>query len=239
MNVVEALHTRRSIRQFEDREIPADILNRVIQHGLQSPSGCNVQPYRIAIASGDIKNQIKQDLSAKFEKASKVQRLLLPLKIWQGVTGGVLPDGDYNPDVKYPAELKSRKIECGMGLYDTLDIERKDYVARTAQMRRNFEFFDAPVVIFLFMNDKLGHYSALDTGIFMQSLMLAAVEEGLGTCPQAALATWGSPIKKHFNLETDYKLLCGISLGYPAEHVVNTYQPEKRSLESVSLSAKA
>lgn len=235
MNVTEALHTRSSIRQFTDQEIPEELLKRVIDNALQSPSSGNVQPYRIAIATQETKDEIKAELSNKYTKAAKVRRMPLPAKIFHGVTGGILPDGDYNPDVRYPTELKKRKFSCGMGLYETLGIERNDYTARDAQMGRNFEFFDAPCVIFIFIHDTLGLYSALDAGIFMQSLMLAAVEEGLGTCPQAALATWASPIKKHYQIEDNYKLLCGLSIGYPCKHIVNTYKPEKRSLNDLCL----
>lgn len=235
MNVIEALHHRNSIRQFENREVPQDVLDRVIDHALQSPSGGNVQPYRIAVATGQVREAIRDELCGKYDRASQVRRMPLPLKLWHGITGNVMPDGDYNPDVKYPQELRDRKFECGMGLYDTLGIERKDYRARDLQTRRNFEFFDAPAVIFVYIHKELGVYSALDAGIFLQSLMLAAVEEGLGTCPQAALAVWGSPIRKRFNIDTDYKLICGLSIGYPDEHVVNSYRPQKRNRRSVSL----
>ncbi len=238
MNVREALYARRSIRQFSDRDIAPEVLEGVIESALQSPSGSNAQPYRIAVATGQTCQAIRQELSAKYEKASKVKGLPLPLKVWHGLTGKVLPDGDYNPDVKYPAELHQRKFDCGMGLYESLGIERHDKEGRNRQMQRNFEFFDAPAAIFIFVNDTLGRYSALDAGIFMQSLMLAAVEEGLGTCSQAALAIWGSPIRKRFQIEGDYKLLCGISIGYPAEHRVNHYQPEKRSIDNVCLAER-
>lgn len=235
MNVRDALYTRRSIRQFQNRDIPAEVLQRVVESALQAPSASNAQPYRIAIATGKVRDAIRQELSAKYTKAVKVQRMPLPLKIVNGITAGVLPDGDYNPDVKYPKELKQRKVECGMGLYETLGIDRSDRQARDEQMQRNFEFFDAPAAIFVFANDALGRYAALDAGIFMQSLMLAAVEEGLGTCSQGALAIWGSPIRKQFKIEDGYKLLCGMSIGYPAEHKVNGYKPSKRSFESVCL----
>ncbi|SDW27160.1 nitroreductase [Marinobacter mobilis] len=235
MNVVDALYHRRSIRQFEDREIPPDVLERVLDHALQSPSGGNTQPYRIAVATGQVRQEIRDELCAKYDRASQVKKMALPLKLWHGVTGNILPDGDYNPDVKYPQELRERKFDCGMGLYETLGIERKDYQARDRQMRRNFEFFDAPAVIFVYINKALGVYSALDAGIFLQSLMLAAQEEGLGTCPQGALAVWGSPVRKRFNVDPDYKLICGLSIGYPGGHAVNRYAPEKRSRDTVIL----
>lgn len=237
MNLIEALHSRRSIRQFEDRDIPPEVLGRVIDNALESPSGSNVQPYRIAVATGAVREALCEELCDRYDRASQVRRQSLPLKLWHGLTGNVMPDGDFNPDMKYPPELKGRKVECGMGLYETLGIERRDYEARDRQTRRNFEFFDAPAVIFLYVHKGLGVYSALDAGIFLQSLMLAALEEGLGTCPQAALAVWGSPVRRHFRIEPDYSLICGVSIGYPGEHVVNNYRPVKRDREEVLLPA--
>jgi nitroreductase len=233
MDFRDVLYTRQSIRDYDSREVSDEVLNRVLESALQSPSNCNVQPYRIAVAKGDLRKTIRDELSQKYALACKVKRMPLPLKIYKGLTSNVMPDGDYDPDVKYPKELSERKFECGMGLYETLGIERHDYAAREAQMGRNFEFFDAPVAMFIFMNDKLGHYSALDTGIFLQSLMLSAHAEGLGTCAQGALAIWASPVRKHFEIEEDYKMICGLSLGYPTSHHVNTYQPAKRSVEEL------
>lgn len=126
-----------------------------------------------------------------------------------------------------------------MGLYETLGIGREDHAARNRQMRRNFEFFGAPSVLFIYVNGKLGHYSALDAGIFLQSLMLAALDVGLGTCTQAALAIWASPVRKHFQVEPGYKLLCGVSIGYPAKQRVNLYRPERRPVEALKLHPQA
>ena len=217
MDILQALHSRRSIRQFQSTAIPEPVLQRVIENALQSPSNSNSQPYRLAVATGELCNEIRTELRDKYRKASGIRNKPLPIKAAQAVMQGVVPDGDYNPDIKYPPELQQRKFICGMGLYDTLGIERKDRAARERQMLRNFEFFDAPAAIFVFINATLDRYAALDAGIFMQSLMLAAVNEGLGTCAQGALAIWGGPVRQRFQVEKDYKLICGLSIGYPAE----------------------
>jgi nitroreductase len=64
--------------------------------------------------------------------------------------------------------------------------------------------------------------------------MLAATDKGLGTCTQGSLAMWGSPVRKRFEIEKDYHLICGLSLGYPdKEHTANQYRPTKRTLEEL------
>ncbi len=238
MDLIDALYARRSIRQFAPTPVADSTLRQVIEHALQSPSNSNSQPYRLAVANGVICNEIRMELSQKYTKASTIRHRPLPVKAAQAVLAGIVPDGDYNPDIKYPAELQQRKFMCGMGLYETLGIDRKDKAARERQMLRNFEFFDAPAAIFVFIDGTLDRYAALDAGIFMQSLMLAALEQGLGTCPQGALAIWGSPIRKRFKVEKGYKLLCGLSIGYPADHKVNEYAPTKRRVDEVCLTTK-
>jgi nitroreductase len=79
----------------------------------------------------------------------------------------------------------------------------------------------------------------LDTGIMMQSLMLSATSKGLGTCTQATLAMWRSPLEKYFDIPKGYKLVCGISMGYPKEdEPANNYRPKKISLDDLLIPTK-
>lgn len=47
------LDRRRSVRWFEDRTVPEDLLREVVQMGLNSPSACNRQPYRVIVVQGE------------------------------------------------------------------------------------------------------------------------------------------------------------------------------------------
>jgi len=236
------LAARRSIRSFADREVSDDVINKLLKQALTSPSSSNTQPYRVAVAKGAVCDAIREDLTNKFINASRLQGMPLPKKLFLGavgsIFGGVLPDGDFKTDTNYPLELKKRAVECGVGLYETLDISRGDRAARQVQMQRNFELCDAPVAIFVFVHGARDVFSALDAGMFMQTLMLAAAAEGLGTCAQGSLATWASPVRRHFEIDKDYKLICGLSLGYPTDDIVNSYRPEKLSVEELCFEVK-
>ncbi|HBM23587.1 MAG TPA: nitrobenzoate reductase, partial [Alcanivorax sp.] len=87
--------------------------------------------------------------------------------------------------------------------------------------------FGAPTALFLFVHKGLGVYSVLDAGIFLQTLMLAATDEGLASCAQGALGLWRSPLEKRFRIPRHYQLLCGVSLGFAADQPVNRFRPEK------------
>ena len=67
----------------------------------------------------------------------------------------------------------------------------------------------------------------------MQSIMLAAVEEGLATCPQAALGEFPEIVKNDLGYAADSILLGGMALGYEdTEALVNSYRTSRLPIES-------
>jgi nitroreductase len=134
--------------------------------------------------------------------------------------------------------LQPRSARVGAELYALLGIDRKDQKARQAQWARNYEFFGAPVSFFVFTHSGLGEYSVSDAGLFMQNLMLSAHAHGLGTCAQGASAVWADAVRAEFDVPEDYKLLCGIALGYPSDHKVNGFQADRLPISDIKLKTK-
>lgn len=231
MDFSDVMAQRHSVRSFTDRPVEDDVLRRLLDIAVTAPSWSNTQPYQIAIARGDVLESLRNDLPQRFDRAAALQRAPMLKKAIAWLTRDGLPDGDFQPVLKYPDDLQPRRVATGHGLYKQLGIDRQDHQARHEQMAENFRFFGAPAAIFLFVHEGLGVYSVLDAGIFLQSLMLAATDAGLGTCAQGALALWRSPLEKHFEIPERYKLLCGLSLGYPSDHHVNQFQPDKLGLD--------
>ena len=70
MSLFDVILSRRSIRRYENKEIPQDILDRIIEVGRQSPSAGNRQPYRFVIVTDSgLKKQLKGMLSSFLENA--------------------------------------------------------------------------------------------------------------------------------------------------------------------------
>lgn len=233
------LRDRRSIRDFSSREVSAELIDAVLDDARWAPSWSNTQPYKIALATGDLKERIKARLLARYDAATKLQRGGALGRLAAFLTRSkALPDGDFDTRFEYPAELVPRRRATGFGLYSVLGIAREDHAARHRQLRRNFEFFGAPVVLFIFVRQELGAYSVLDAGIFLQSLMLSAQARGLGTCAEGALATWAGPVREAFAVPPAYKLLCGVALGWPSDHVVNAYNPGRAEVAEMLIPEK-
>ena len=223
------VRARRSIRSFLPDPVPQELLDAVLADANWAPSWSNTQPYRIAVAMGETRERIKEGLCESFESATKAQHGGFLGKLKLLVTRRGLPDGDFSTNFKYPDELQPRRVATGRGLYQLLGIGRNDIAARNRQIRRNFEFFGAPVAIFIFVHEGLREFSVLDAGVYLQTLMLSAHAHGLGTCAGGALATWAGPVRREFDVPGDYKLICGLSLGFMSPDPVNQYNPGRRN----------
>ena len=234
----ELLRARRSVRDFRPDAIPGEVLDAVLADAIWAPSWSNTQPYRVAIASGELKDHLARELTACYDAGARALSGGAIGKLKAFLTRDGLPDGDFNVHFEYPPDLLPRRRATGFGLYKLLGIDRNDYAARNAQMRRNFEFFGAPTAIFIFVHRGLHEYAVLDAGIFLQSLMLSAEARGLATCAQGALATWSGPVKAAFDVPKDYKLICGLAIGYASDHPVNRFNPGRGEVEDLLLAPR-
>lgn len=221
------IRSRRSVRDFRPDPIPAEVLDAVLADANWAPSWSNTQPYRVALASGALRDRIAAELCDNYDRAMAAQKGGLLGRLQLLFTRRGLPDGDFDTRLQYPDDLQPRRRETGHGLYELLGIDRKDIAARDRQMRRNFEFFGAPTALFLFVHRGLREFSVLDAGIWLQTLMLSAHAHGLATCAQGALATWAGPVRKAFKVPAPYRLICGASIGYASDHPVNQYSPAR------------
>jgi nitroreductase len=226
----ELVGSRRSVRDFRSDPIPPELLDRVIDDATWAPSWSNTQPYVLAVATGSQRHRLEQQLTTHYDAGMKAKHGGLVDKARLLVTRTGLPAGDFDTNLTYPEELQPYRRQTGFGLYGVLGIQRSDTHARSDQMRRNFEFFGAPAAIFVFVHEGLKEFAVLDAGIFLQTLMLSAHANGLGTCAQGALATWPAPVRREFDVPHNYKLICGVSIGYATDHPVNDYNPGRRDV---------
>ncbi|RLG54147.1 MAG: nitroreductase [Thermoproteota archaeon] len=61
MSLVDVILSRRSIRKYERKDIPQDILNKILEAGRQAPSARNIQPWHfIVITDEKIKEKLSQ-----------------------------------------------------------------------------------------------------------------------------------------------------------------------------------
>jgi nitroreductase len=72
----------------------------------------------------------------------------------------------------------------------------------------------------------------LDVAMLMQNVMLASLEHGLATCPQAAWVEHAGTVRSQLGISDDYILLAGMSLGKEdLSAPVNRNRAERESVE--------
>ena len=72
----------------------------------------------------------------------------------------------------------------------------------------------------------------IDCGAYMQSIMLAAQEFGVESCPQGSTTEFGKVVAEVLNVPENLALLYSVVLGYEDKDAkINSYQPKRASLE--------
>ena len=195
MTLVEAIRQRRSVRGFLDKPIPEHILRQVFELARLAPSNCNIQPWKAYVATGALCNTLREQMVSM-------------------VKAGVQPNSDYDYPGNFVDEYRKRQVDCAVALYSEMGIERGDKEGRMRALLRNFEFFDAPCIVFLGMDPKFGTTVALDVGMYAENLMLALVAYGLHSCPMGSMRNYPDLIRSAFDIQDGTKILFGIAVGY-------------------------
>ena len=63
LEILAAIVERRSIRKFQDKEIPKELLEKVLEATSKAPSGKNIQPWRFVVLEGEKKKELTNLLS--------------------------------------------------------------------------------------------------------------------------------------------------------------------------------
>lgn len=176
----------------------------------------------LALATGERADRLRAAYVAAWEKSAPLQGRNKAADAKSLATGG-LPDGDFKAWHPYPADLKPRSVEVGVGLYAHLGIGREDRERRDALTRRNCEGFGAPVMGFVFGHGDFMPWAAMDAGLMLQTLFLSAKAHGVDSCPLGVLSYWRSPLDAEFDIPSDYKLLTGFVLGYASDESINAF----------------
>jgi len=211
MKVSEAITGRQSIRAFDaNREVSKALIAEILTTAGRAPSGSNIQPWQVYVLTGSAKQRMVDACVKRF------------------VAGD---EGAYEYTY-YPKAWRQpyigRRRKTGFGLYGLLGIDKADAEAVQAYRVTNYQFFGAPVGLMFTIDRDMELGSWLDYGMFIQSIMLAAREHGLETCPQAAWCTYHETVMSVLGADASQMLVCGMALGYPAaDAAINSYRTDR------------
>lgn len=211
MDVSEAIARRVSIRAFRPDPVPGQLVAEILAQAARAPSGGNLQPWRVYGLSGQPLAEFKALVAANpFGEEAEYE--VYPPNLWE--------------------PFRTRRWQNGEDLYATIGIPRDDKAARLRQLARNGAFFGAPVGLFFCLDRKLGPPQWADLGMFMQNVMLLAVERGLDTCAQEYWARYPKTVGRFLGVPDDHMLFSGMALGYrDPDHPINTLKASRDPIE--------
>ncbi len=190
---MKVLRSRRSIRRFEQKSVPKEDIEAVLEAMRYAPSASNAQSWEYIVLTDSkmINDLITRAINIMrlARKALKVSKLIKPFLPKN------LKDQVNNPGVKRSLDKNIKSYEKG-----------DDPI-----------FYGAPVVIIIYAPE-YGSMSGPDAGIALTYGMLAAQSRGLGTCwigiAQEALRR-SKKNRKVYNIPKSMNVNGVLIMGYP------------------------
>jgi nitroreductase len=207
--VFEAVDSRISCRWFLDRPVDPGIVRDLIARAARAASGGNLQPWQIYALTGaplaDLKRQVAERIAGRDPRHEDAQYPIYPKTMWE--------------------PYKARREEHGVQLYGALGIDRADADGRLDQYKRNYEFFNAPVALFIGIDRNLGPGQWADLGGYIHALMFLARAYGLDTCAQESWARMHRVVAPFVNMPPEQILFCALAIGYgDHKHPANSFR---------------
>lgn len=217
MNVSEAIAYRRSVRGFLDKPVDVTLVKDIVERAARAATGGNLQPWHIDIVYGDSMKKLKAIMAEK-----------IAARETEATEYDIYPK-------KLTAPYTDRRFEVGEMLYAKLGIPREDRISRAVWFARNFQFFGAPVALFLTIDRQMGPPQWGDCGMMLQNICLLLCEAGLDSCPQECWAVYPKTVGTFLGTPDNRILWTGLSIGFkdpddPANALMPTRAPSSEWL---------
>ncbi len=215
MQVSEAILSRFTCRAFLPRPVVRADIEAILDLASHSPSGGNLQPWRVWALSGAPLEALQADVKRK---------------LGEGEFAELPPDYLLYPTV--PKEpYATRRFDSGELMYAALGIERNDHVGRMDQVSRNYECFGAPAALFFAIDRDMQQGQWAELGMFINAVMLLARERGLHTAAIGAWSLWHRTVRAALQMPDDLILYCGMGIGHAdLSAAVNTIRQPRAGL---------
>lgn len=127
-----------------------------------------------------------------------------------------------NPEIPYPfmawpEPYRSRRLELSRTQQQFLGIDPDDRQQVQEFWLKGYSFFGAPTGIIIYIADTLPTWSILDVGMVLQTIMLLAHNQGLGSCAQLQMVAYPDILRRLMKIPPSKKIVVGLSVGYPDE----------------------
>jgi len=193
--VEEVIFRRRSVRFYQEKQVPEYLVRRVLEAGRFAPSAGNAQPWKFVVI---------QDHAMIEEMTREV------VKVCRRVVGFA----DYTEPGRERREGVAKALQRFLpNMFHPIPLAAMKLIAQD----KLGVWHGAPTVISILVDSRAPGKPFLDAGIAGQNMVLAAHSFGLGTCWVSFIAPLGMipGWRKRLGIHPPYKLATSIALGYP------------------------
>ena len=195
MDVLETIRTRKSCRAFGEEPPSREILEGVLEDAAKAPSAINMQPWEVHMVIG--------------EERKRLSRRLLRAYRERQLTCG---PGSTKP---IPERFMDRGRQCADAM--TPLVERMGTDFKTYVNEGSLEFYGAPAVALIFLDESFPPERGVDVGALVGYLVLAASGHGLDSCPIGLVTQYEDDIRDHLNIPETKRLAISVALGIADE----------------------
>ncbi len=218
MNIIEAMHARKSIRGFKPNPVDQATIKKVLEAAVRAPSAMNTQPWEFFVITGETLDKMRKQIVEKLNSGSPMQ-----------------PD---HLVVGWPSDsiYRDRQVDLAKQLFSLMDIAREDKEKRAQWLERGFRFFDAPVAIIVVTDKSLSESGPLfDIGAVVNNISLAALEYDLGTCIEDQGVLYPEVARELAGIPDTKRMMIAIALGYPdKDFPANRVKSEREPVDDIT-----
>lgn len=218
MDIIDAIKSRKSIRGYKPDQVPRAVIREILETAVRAPSTMNTQPWEFFVIAGEPLRKTIEGCAARLR-------------------GGESP----HPELEVigwtnDSVYRDRQVDLAKHIFQVMGIARDDKAKRAAWMERGFRYFDAPAAIVICVDRSLAEAAPLlDIGAVMQTICLAALHHGLGTCIHDQGVMFPEVVREHAGIPETKRIIIAISIGYPDEgNVVNTISAGREPAEGLT-----
>jgi len=218
VDVLEAIRKRKSIRGFKPDPVSREVLTEILEAACRTPSPMNTQPWEFFVVTGPVLDTIKNRNQENFRSGAPAQP--------EHLVVGWPRDSVY----------RTRQVALAKQLFRLMDIGRDDTEKRMDWMERGFRYFEAPAVILLLVDRSLSETGPLfDIGAVMQTLCLAALPHGLGTCIEDQGVMYPGVLRELAGIPDSKRIMMAVAVGFPdPDFPANRVETEREPVENIT-----
>lgn len=207
MDFDEVVAARHSVRDFDGKPVPDEVIRQIVEEAGRAPSWGDTQPWRVYVATGAAMKEIR----GEHEKA---------------VAAGTKGASDFGTIHRTQWGQQARSSMAAFG-----DQIRRDLGEDSKMSEDNAHLFNVGTALYLTVQKTITNWNILDLGAFEQTLALAAKNRGYDTIIAYEFVRLPQIARRVLGIPSDEVLAIGLGIGHATDAAINSLRSERMPVD--------